>query len=242
MLGFSMTALSQTEVTVHWNGTLTGPDGLSGIYGGTINGTTTAFTCDDYPDHITPVGTPETWSALVYNLNDLGNGVAPPGSPLNPNATGNPTGVRFPNPNGQTTLAAYTEVAWLAQSLFNPSVAPNHSAAQEEYSWAIWTILDTPGTDPNSADDSTEAALVTDAKNWYANCTANWATAQCTVNNLNIYTPIAGTAKPGTEGYPQEFISEGSAITITPEPLSMALMGTFLTLAGLGLGKKKLFT
>ena len=46
-----------------------------------------------------------------------------------------------------------------------------------------------------------------------------------------IYTPSSWSGSDR----PQEFIGE------TPEPISMALMGTFLTLAGLGLGKKKLF-
>ncbi len=65
----------------------------------------------------------------------------------------------------------------------------------------------------------------------------------CTVADLYIYTPIAGTESDTGLGYPQEFMSEGKGpFDVTPEPRSMALMGTFLTLAGLALGKKKLFS
>jgi hypothetical protein len=211
MLGLSMAAFAQTD-TIYFNGSYTGSasDGYgTGYYGGTLNGTSTQFICDDFPDHIV---SGESWTATVTNL-------------------GNLSGVLFQNPNGQTTLAAYTEVAWLAGQMASAS-----SSTQQDISWAIWTILDSPG-----AGDSNAATWVTAAETWYNTCMAGGGTtAQCTVQNINIYTPVAGSESDTAEGNPQEFIGEGTGtITITPEPLNMALMGTFLTLAGLGLGKKK---
>jgi len=49
--------------------------------------------------------------------------------------------VRFPNPNGQSTLAAYTEVAWLAENLLGNANENGGTYDQKLLSYAIWTIL-----------------------------------------------------------------------------------------------------
>jgi hypothetical protein len=219
VLAFSMAA-SASDVTITYNHTQSSyNDEGTGIYYGTLNtgsgAVATNFTCDDYPDHIV---SGESWTATVENLSNL-------------------SGVLYSNPNGQSTAAAYFEVAWLAENLFSGANTDGSGVTNPNVlSWAIWTILDSPaGPAPSGT-----AAAVTDAENWYNNCLAHWSTAACTLENINIYTPVAGSESPAI-GYPQEFLAEGNGpITVTPEPLSMALMGTFLTLAGLRLGKKKL--
>ena len=52
-------------------------------------------------------------------------------------------------------------------------------------------------------------------------------------DSYSLYTGFDG-------GYPYEYGNGSFSAVATPEPISMALMGTFLTFAGLGLGKKKL--
>jgi hypothetical protein len=118
---------------------------------------------------------------------------------------------------GATQQQLYNTITYLAmQILGNPSA----TVADEALNAAIWEITSNGHwMDPNAATDGTAAdvALGIAADNSYN-------------GDMIVYTPV--TADLTTD---QEFVT-------TPEPLSMALMGTFLTLAGLGLGKKKLFS
>ena len=215
MLGFSMAAFAQDTITLTGvNGSNYG-DVYTGIYYGTLttpSGTTTnaPFVCDDYPDEIS-MG--QSWTATAYNLNNL-------------------SGVRFQNPNGQTTLAAYAEVMWLAENIFSGTNMDGSGVTDSNVlSWAIWTILDNPGAGPSGTSTAVAAAEA-----WWASlsssCTSSGAAlvACGVVADYNIYTPN------GEGG--QEWLGPAT----TSEPLSMVLLGTFLTLGGIGLGKKKLFS
>jgi hypothetical protein len=83
---------------------------------------------------------------------------------------------------------------------------------------AAWTLLDSGYTAPTGSDYSF----------WIGKAYAAYLGGY-TGTNVTFYVPTTGSVG-------QEFSSA------TPEPISMALMGTFLTLAGLGLGKKKLLS
>jgi hypothetical protein len=218
MLGLSMAAIAQ--VSISYDGTAASSFGGvgTGLYGGTLNGGADMkqFICDDYPHRIFAG---ESWEATTENLLNL-------------------TGVLYINPNGQTTLQAYAEVDWLAENIFSGTNTDGSGITDlSTLSWAIWTILDAPPSGPSGT-----AGAVTDAKNWWASLSTSCQSnpANC-VTDYNIYTPISGTQNPSWRGYPQEFLGAPPSSTTTPEPLSMALMGTFLTLAGFALGKKKLF-
>ena len=208
LLCISMSAVATN--TIYYNGTTQSSynDVGTGLYGGTLNGNATNFICDDYPDHIE---SGESWQASQANLENL-------------------SGVTFPNPHGQTTLAAYTEVAWLAENLFY-GLDNGGNNDPSTVSWAIWTILDDPPSGPSGT-----SALVTAAENWYNGLSAGCKltpVACGVVADVNIWIP---TSWSSSDGRPQEFL------TATPEPLSLILMGTFLTLAGGLLGRKRLLS
>jgi len=214
MLGLSMAAFAQGSMTLTGvNGSNYGGD-YTGLYYGTLSTPTgtlsnAPFVCDDYPHNIS-MG--QTWAVTVFNLTNL-------------------SGVTYSNPHGQSTLAAYAEVMWLAENLFSGTNTNGSGITDPNVlSYAIWSIMDDPAAGPSG-----ESTAITDAKNWWASlsssCTASGtALVACgVVTDYNIYTPNGGAG--------QEWLGPA-----TPEPLSMALLGTFLTLAGLVLGKQKLFT
>ena len=114
---------------------------------------------------------------------------------------------------------AYTMEAYLELLMINGGGAASDPSGISD---AIWTILDAGYTPPSSGAGS-------DYMNYVNMALAAYNGGWSDNGAVTFYVPLNGSGG-------QEFSSA------TPEPISMALMGTFLSLAGLGLGKKKLFT
>jgi hypothetical protein len=216
MLGLSMAAFAQ--VTIHFTGPTEGScNGVgTGISGGTLNGSPATFFCDDYPHHI---NYGESWEANVSTLASLGS-------------------VQYPNPGRVPTLQAYSEVAWLAENLpSGGAIANGGTTDPSTISWAIWSILypypPSPpgplGPGPVGSGPGGTGTAITDAQNWRNNHPLCQVNPTSCVDNIAIYTPVDRSA-----GGPQEFVGN------TPEPVSMLLVGTFLSLAGGLLREKRL--
>jgi len=214
-LGLSMAAFASDQIV--FTGGVESHYGATpvGLYAGTLNGVATKFVCDDYDGHIGPGS---TWMANPWSLTQAaipGNGTYA-GPPYH-NATYGPGG----SVGGYTTQQVYDAAGYLANLLFtNPSYS---AATVANIQYAIWGLMDNPYQPPAGAAPWIATGLANDT---YTNA------------NLVVYSPDGNliTKGPFTGDTPQELIGE------IPEPISMALMGTFLSLAGFGLGKKKLFS
>lgn len=211
VVGLSITAAAQ-ETIKFTGGTESSFSGLgTGLYSGTLNGTPTSFICDDALDTI---HSGDVWNANLWTLSNVataGNG-AFAGSPyaLATYANGAPG-------HTYTVQEVYNAVAYLANILFSHSNADINGIQ-----YAIWGLTDSPaGTPPASAAGWITTALANDN---YTN------------PSIVFYSPDGNliTAGPDIGKTPQEFIGQ------TPEPVSMVLMGTFLALAGLLLGRKRM--
>jgi len=225
MLGLSMTAFAQDPQIEFTGGTQSSYGGFgTGLYSGTLNGTNTEFVCDDATHEI---GNGSTWNANAWTLSQVvsaGNG-AFAGSPYATASGDSSNGGSF------TVAQAYSAAAYLANLLFT-GADPSYI---NQIQYAIWQIMDAPGNGPGNNNVNASGLTTSDTAYW-----VNLGKANDTYTNPYIvfYSPDGNliTSGPDTGQTAQEFIGE------TPEPLSMALMGTFLTLAGFGLGKKKLFS
>jgi len=235
MLGLSMTAFGQSDPQIVFTGGTESSFGSfgTGLYSGTLNGVATQFICDDATHEIS---SGDMWNTNAWSISQAAtanNGAFAGGSYAT--ASGD-----APNNGGVskfTVPQAYSAVAYLANLLFTGA----DSAYVNEIQYAIWQIMDDPGNGPGNNSLLGGSMTTIDTAYWVLQGKAN-----DTYTNASIffYSPDGSTitcapSSPGC-GYvgdtPQEFIGE------TPEPISMALMGTFLSLAGFGLGKRKLFS
>ena len=145
-----------------------GLDVYAGIYGGTANltGVIPGIVCDDFKDE---VGVPSSWGATAYQVSTLG------GSNLITDVLygGAHTGYSVAP---ATPAAAYAEVAYLVNMMFNPT----DTATQGLISEAIWSI-----TDPGLSGTGSAAYLVTDAQNYATSTSDNLSQ----YSNLYILTP-----------------------------------------------------
>jgi len=225
MLGLSMTAFAQDPQIEYTGGYQSTYGGFgTGLYSGTVNGTSTQFVCDDSTHSI---ANGDVWNTNVWTLAQVvtaGNG-AFAGAPYK-TATGDSG-----NGGSFTVAQAYSAVAYLANLLFT-NADPSYL---NQIQYAIWQIMDTPGSGPGNNNVNASGLTMADTAYW-----VNVGKANDTYTNQYIvfYSPDGNliTSGPDTGATAQEFIGT------TPEPISMALMGTFLTLAGFGLGRKKLFS
>jgi len=227
MLGLSMAAMAQD--TIHFNGNTQSFWHVgTGIYYGTLNGSSMSFTCDDFLDGVSTSG--QTWEAHPYTITQLPSTQVVWGGTLSnshPIIGENDLGVALTTPRGQ--VQAYDEVLWLAQMI----IGGVSNSTADAMSYAIWAILDSPPASNFPTGTAGASGWINQADTWYSTtCNGNQAACNTLLANMVIYVPYSWTSS----GPPQEFVGE------TPEPVSMALMGTFLTLAGLALGKKKLFS
>jgi hypothetical protein len=226
MLGLSMAAFAQDTIQ-YTGGYESVLDGYgAGLYSGTLNGVATEFICDD-ADH--EIGNGSTWKVNAWTLSQvamqnhgafagLNNGL---NKPWEQDATYGPAGTH----GGYTVPEVYSAVAYLANQLLSGTIPASDTPDVNGIAYAIWELMGNPGaigiTDPGDP--------------WIATGLNH---DNYTNNLIVFYSPDGNTITKGpfTGDTPQEFIGE----VATPEPLSMALMGTFLSLAGLGFGKKKL--
>jgi len=215
-LGLSMTALANT-VTL----TYTGNNGTSfgghatGLYKGTLNGTPIQFACDDVADSL-QYKVP--WTANVFTINNLVG-------------TSDFAGVMFGPSNPQTKiyeptqLQTYAEAMWIADQMFTH---PNYNANVD--SWAIWVLMAGGGKGNNLLSHGPAGTLaeIQAAETFWAGCASTDCVAQ--LAGIEILTPVGG--------YPNGKIPQ-EVFYGTPEPVSMLLLGTFLTLGGGLLNRKK---
>ena len=220
----------------------------TGLYHGTLNGVATSFVCDDDLNNIGnpgPAVGPSTWNVNIYNLSNVAiysNGLYAVPSGDRPKGTSLFTATGD-SPNLSPTPSIkqdYNMVAYLADLLLTGTVNSTKSETINAIQWAIWDIMDSPKANGILDPGGTGCTLSSTSPN----CGSYWV-EYAWRNELNysnpyivFYTPDGTIISGDDKGrYAQEVIG-----LVTPEPLSMALMGTFLTLAGLGLGKKKLLS
>jgi len=220
LLGLSMTAFAGSLLT--FTGVKGTNDGgvYTGIYYGTLSGGPQQnFMCDDYQDHIT---IPESWQVKTYSINNL-------------------SGVTFgnnPNPQydhlapGMSQLQAYAEALNIAKGLLNSPGTGDPQASVD--SFMIWKLLNNSVPVPGDISSAVSSGLAAAGGWWTSTCDTSLSSCLAGLSDVAIYVPVAGS-QTGSDGRPQEFLG----LTPTPEPVSMILMGTFLSLAGGLMGKKK---
>jgi len=218
LFGLSMTTSAQQYAPNPPDTTLTfiqnvGGLGIGGIYQGTLDSNPTVINFICADDTHT-IG-PSTWPVDLYSLTNLVN-------------TGAYAYVGF-NPTYNSAQQAWSMEAYL-EGLVISGYGTLDAAKITAMNYAIWSITNPNGavSDPNSIDPGFDPAY------YIGQAAANWqAVWNAGAPGITFYVPTGTGNNP--YGPPQIFSS-------TPEPLSMALMGTFLTLVGLALGKKKLFS
>jgi hypothetical protein len=188
----------------------------TGIYQGTLTGLsgTQNFMCDDYSDHIS---SGESWKVNTYNINDLSS------------VTFGTSGTVS---SGMPQLQAYAEALNIAKGLLNSPGTGDPQASID--SFMIWKLLNNSVAPPGDISSAVSSGLA-NANSWWVNtCDPSLPSCLAGLSDVSIYVPVTGS-QTGSDGRPQEFLG----LTPTPEPVSMILMGTFLSLAGGLMGKKK---
>ena len=212
VLGLSMAAFAQTNGS-QVSITFNSALGTNygGFYTGIYNGTLNgAATSFVCDDSLNDITEGESWQATAWSLSNVGTKGLFSGSPYTATYAAGGSAGY-----SYTPQQVYNAVAYLANQIFINPNGPNVNSL----AYAIWGLLDDPldhGSSGQPSDTGTYIALGL-ANDNYQNA------------DFYFYTPLNTTS-----GGPQEFMSE------TAEPLSMALMGTFLTLAGFVIGKKRL--
>jgi len=212
----------------------------TGVLTGTINGTSTSFVCDDDLNSIKPG---DAWNSYAFNLASVAT--YGDGQYAIPTTGGSTKGTSIYHASGagvSTNIQYdYDMAAYLADLLLTK--AYTSSVTVDAIQWAIWDIMDSPASngiaDPGGSCTSTYTATgptsTSCGKGW-----VNFAIAhEENYSNPYIvfYTPTDGiTAGPDKSScaYAQEFIGLN-----TPEPINLALMGTFLSLAAIFIRKKR---
>jgi len=212
----------------------------TGVYTGTVNGTITSFICDDDLNSIRPG---DAWNSYAFNLSSVatyGNGQY-----AIPTANGSTKGTSIYHASGagssNNIKYDYDMAAYLADLLLTK--AYTSSATINAIQWAIWDIMDSPASnglaDPGGSCSSAYTATGPTNKS----CGRGWVNFALGYEEnysnpyIVFYTPTEGiSAGPDKSScaYAQEFIGLN-----TPEPISTALMGTFLGLAAIFVRKKK---
>ena len=212
LLGLSMTALASTLTLTFESGSGNYPPGggpPTGAYHLMLSdGATSQAVNLICDDYAASVSWHETWQVTEHSINDL-------------------SGAKFGN-NVQT----YAEALWIADDMLTHPGMPGGQVSTDQY--AIWKLFDTNlslGYVQSIGVNGVQAELDS-AMAWWTNiCQPNETACLAGLADLIIYTPVPGTQVPERDGPPQEFIG-------TPEPASMFLLGSFLSLAGGLLSKK----
>jgi len=181
-------------------GVYVGPYNFTGNIGG--QNVNLKLICDDFASD---VSSGESWSVNISTFPSL-------------------SGVKFIPPD---SLTQYEQVAYLVEQMFalNPS-APGYAQALGDLQWAVWNIFDPSLNDgANDPYGTISAADQANIANLVASAVANGPNGN--YSNLMVYTPVAGTQVPSSDGTPQEYF--GDAPLTAPEPGVVLLLGTGLT-------------
>ena len=239
-LGLSMTAFaSSLTLTL----TASGATSNGAVYFGTLSGKTdpaVEFICDNY---LNPIKVGESWQVSAFNIQNL----ASEGAPTGKGKLGRPgfyftatSGHSLENLySGMSELQEYAEAIWIAQSLFGNPKTPTLQATTD--SFAIWTLLDhgVRSDWPLSITSGGKGSLtiwgeLANAAAWWNNtCSTDETACLKGLSNVAIYLqePLnCGKNRPCVQ--PQEFFAYTPTHSTVPEPVSLILMGSFLTLAG----------
>ncbi|MGH9407496.1 MAG: PEP-CTERM sorting domain-containing protein [Terriglobia bacterium] len=204
MIGPGLAHAGNVTLTINNAGSNT----MGGVYVGPYNFTLTAangqtsslqLICDDANDDVHPPG--ESWQFTTEDYSNLPSSLN--GAKFSPDAIG------------------YQEVGYLSEELL-----ANLSDTTEvgEIQWAIWDVFDTGtcGTGISNCDHwgSLTSAEITAINSYLGAAQANYASGN--YSNLVIYTPVAGTQVPPSDGPPQEYIDTAA------EPSSILLLGLVL--------------
>jgi len=239
--GLSMTGFAGSLTLTFTNVAGTNAGGVyTGIYYGTLtsNGGTSGtmdFMCDDYQDEI-KFG--ESWQVSTYNF---GNIMAHPGGFGGVTFGANPN-TSYDQQHGLSQVEAYALALHIAQSLLNNPTTPDPQASADSY--AIWWLLDAnmiANLSPNLGQSIYGVLLGADV--WWTNfwpiCQSNPLYMQACIQSLSdvtINVPVGWANMPSDR--PQEFLGTNTMAS-TPEPVSVILMGSFLSLAGGLMSRKK---
>jgi hypothetical protein len=202
----------------------TGPGGanLGGVYtypyNFTVNGTPMQLMCDTFDNEI---NSGETWTANESSISGaassgLFNGVSQAGLKYDA------AGLIFASMLGVNgvTLTGFTN--------------------NRDANWAVWALFsstalqDITGSASSPFGPGGDSAALT----IYNNALTAAATAPASdFNGITIYTPVAGSQIPNTDGTPQEFLGYVSA----PEPSELSLLGVLALFAVTGFAFRKRF-
>ncbi|MGA2592741.1 MAG: hypothetical protein ABSH32_22750 [Bryobacteraceae bacterium] len=190
--GFAQGTVDMTLTSAGNN--ILGPAYVGPYYATVGSETNVAIICDDFADE-SYVG--QNWTADVFNVANLGAG-----------------GQTWMETKG-VTLQDYSEAAWLAEQLVDPTSITCLSGADcaGDIQYAIWQLFDPQGNPLQylSGNDLTTASnALTQATTLAANMPLS------DFSNVTVYSPVGG-------GPPQEFLS-----VTTPEPSFLALFGVDL--------------
>ncbi len=201
-----------------------GPGGanLGGVYtypyNFTVNGAPMQLMCDTFDNEIF---NNETWTA---NENTI-SGAATSGlfnSVTNAGLKYDAAGIIFASMLGVNgvTLPGFTN--------------------NQDANWAVWALFSTTALQDINGSASSPFGLGGDsaALTIYTNALAAAAGAPSSdFNGITIYTPVAGTQVPTTDGLPQEFLG----YTPVPEPSELSLLGVLALFTVTGFAFRKRF-
>jgi hypothetical protein len=205
-LTFAAAPLSaQTTVSVTFNNGGTVNDGhyMVGNYNATVDGDPTTVNCIDFFHH---VSNNQTYTAYL--------------SPL----TGDLSHTRLGLAGDPNAATKYKQGAWLASHYATANVTQTGDIQH-----AIWALFGTSYNSPSAANyfyTGPGHSLAAGAQYWLNQAFANWNDGSVNYSEYAVLTDItSGTRTDASSA--QEFLTPYEATT-TPEPSSMALLGSGL--------------
>ncbi|HEV7220533.1 MAG: hypothetical protein ACHP8A_01415 [Terriglobales bacterium] len=187
-------------------------------YNFTVNGTPMQLMCDTFDNEIS---SPETWTANENTIasaatSGLFNGVSQAGLKYDA------AGIIFASMLGVNgvTLTGFTN--------------------NQDANWAVWALFSSTALQDITGSASSPFGVGGDsaALTIYNNALIAAATAPASdFNGITIYTPVAGTQVPTTDGTPQEFLG----YTPVPEPSELSMLGVLALFGVTGFTFRKQF-
>lgn len=197
-----LSAQTVVPVTFDNGGSVNDGHYMIGNYNAHVDGTATTVNCVDFFHEVT---NGQTWDAYL--------------SPL----TGDLSHTRLGLAGDPNTATTYKEGAWLVSHY-----AGADQATTSNIQHAVWALFGTSYNDPSAANyyyTGPGNSLAAGAQYWLDQAIANWNDGSVDYSTYAVLTDVrAGGQSDGISA--QEFLTPYSAPTTTPEPSSMALLGT----------------